>query len=136
MRSVARKAYFNEAAKDWDEKYYTSELVAHLEMLVPKFGLKPGQSVLDAGTGTGVLIPFLLKAIGPSGSITAIDYAENMIERFRTKFSQRAHRRELPAAQDALPKESAMRQLLNDTGFGVEQITDNSDSYLCIATKY
>jgi len=86
-RSLARKAYFNEAAKDWDEKYCTPELVDRLEKLVPTFGLELGQRVLDAGTGTGVLIPFLLRVIGPSGHITAIDYAENMAKMFRSKFS-------------------------------------------------
>jgi ubiquinone/menaquinone biosynthesis C-methylase UbiE len=84
---MSREAYFNQAAESWDQKYYTPELEAFLEELVPKFGLKPGQRILDAGTGTGVLIPFLLKAIGSSGSITAIDYAENMIKMFRSKFS-------------------------------------------------
>ena len=33
------------------------------------------------------MIPFLLKAIGSSGSITAIDYAENMIKMCRSKVS-------------------------------------------------
>jgi len=86
-RSLARKAYFNEAAKDWDKRYCTLELVARLEKLVPRFGLELGQRVLDAGTGTGVLIPFLLRAIGPSGHITAIDYAEKMIQKCKAKYS-------------------------------------------------
>jgi ubiquinone/menaquinone biosynthesis C-methylase UbiE len=85
--AFVRKTYFNEEANSWDEKYHTPELVVRLEELVPKFGLKPGQKVLDAGTGTGVLIPFLLRIIGPSGSITAVDYAENMIKVFSSKFS-------------------------------------------------
>jgi len=84
---MSRKEYFNQVAESWDQKYYTPELDAFLEELVPKFGLKPGQKVLDAGTGTGVLIPFLLRIIGSSGSITAIDYAANMVEIFRSKFS-------------------------------------------------
>lgn len=86
-RSLARKAYFNEEAREWDEKYYTPEIVVRIEKLVPRFGLKPGQKVLDAGTGTGVLILFLLRIVGPYGSITAVDYAENMIKIFRSKFS-------------------------------------------------
>lgn len=85
--ALTRKEYFNKAAKDWDKRYYTPQLITRLEKLVPKFGFKLGQKILDAGTGTGVLIPFLLRIIGPSGSITAIDYAENMIKVFRSKFS-------------------------------------------------
>jgi len=84
---MSRRAYFEEAANAWDERFYTPELAAFLEKLVPEFGLKPGQNILDVGTGTGVLIPFLLRAIGPSGSITAIDCAEKMVQICRTKYS-------------------------------------------------
>ena len=76
---MSRKAYFNEAANTWDEKYYTPELASFLEKIVPKFGLSSGQSILDVGTGTGILIPYLVQAVGRSGSITAIDYAEEMV---------------------------------------------------------
>ena len=87
---MKRKSYFNEAASTWDEKFYTPELDKFLKKLVPNFGLKPGQNILDVGTGTGtgILIPFLLQAIGPKGSITAIDYAEKMVKICRSKYSQ------------------------------------------------
>ena len=84
---TSRKTYFNEAAETWDQQYSTSELEAFLGNIVPTFGLKPGQRVLDVGTGTGVLIPFLLQSLGPSGLITAIDYAEQMVQRCRSKYA-------------------------------------------------
>jgi ubiquinone/menaquinone biosynthesis C-methylase UbiE len=84
---VSRKAYFNQAAETWDQKYITPELEAFLEDLVPRFGLRHGQRVLDLGTGTGVLIPFLFRLVGPSGSVTAIDYAEKMVHACRIKYS-------------------------------------------------
>jgi len=86
-RSLARKAYFNEAAKDWNERFYTPELATFLGRLVSNFGLEPGQDILDVGTGTGILIPFLLQVIRPSGSITAVDYAEKMVQICRSKYS-------------------------------------------------
>jgi len=70
---IKRKAYFNKVADTWDERVYTPALITFLENLVPNFGLKPGQAILDLGTGTGILIPFLRQAIGPTGSITGID---------------------------------------------------------------
>lgn len=85
--SMSRKAYFNESAETWDQRFYTPKLAAFLENLVPRFGLKPGYKVLDVGTGTGILIPFLLKAIGPYGSVTAIDFAERMVQICRSKYS-------------------------------------------------
>ena len=84
---MSRKAYFNEAANTWDEKYDTPELASFLEKLVPKFGLSSGQNILDVGTGTGILIPYLVQAVGPSGSITAIDYAEEMVKICKSKYS-------------------------------------------------
>jgi ubiquinone/menaquinone biosynthesis C-methylase UbiE len=84
---LSRKAYFNEAAKTWDQRFHTPELASFLERLVPRFGLKPGCNVLDVGTGTGVLIPFLLQVIGPAGSVTAIDFAERMVQTCRSKHS-------------------------------------------------
>ena len=39
------------------------------------------------GTGTGVLIPYLIRAVGPAGSVTAIDYSEKMFQVCKTKHS-------------------------------------------------
>ena len=105
---MSRRAYFNEVAESWDQMYYTSEPAVFLKELVQRFGLKLGQIILDAGTGTGVLVPFLLEAIGSSGSVTAIDYAENMIKVFRSKFSNlRNVRAELKDVEDLdLPAET------------------------------
>ena len=84
---MERKNYFNKMAETWDELFNNKELSHFLVGFVPKFGLKQGQKILDAGTGTGILIPFLLKAVGPTGHVTAVDYAEKMIEVCKSKFS-------------------------------------------------
>jgi len=105
---MSRKKYFNEAAKTWDERFYTPTLSSFLEKLVPQFGLEPGQHILDVGTGTGVLIPYLIEAVGPAGSVTAIDYSEKMVQICKTKYS---HLRNVKVSlkdieKDALPAES------------------------------
>lgn len=74
-----RHDFFNHMAEHWDEERI--ETVACFKRVVNEARLAPGQKVLDVGTGTGVLIPFLAKNIGPCGQIHAIDYAENMIEK-------------------------------------------------------
>lgn len=79
------KDYFDNAASTWDEKFLTPRLSSFLEKLVPQFGLTHGQTVLDVGTGTGVLIPYLVKEIGPNGSVTAIDFSKNMLQICKTK---------------------------------------------------
>ena len=84
---MSKKTYFNEQANSWDERFCTPNLSSFLEKLVPQFGLEPGQNILDVGTGTGVLIPYLIQAVGAAGSVTAIDYSEKMIQICKTKHS-------------------------------------------------
>lgn len=84
---MGRREYFDQAAGTWDRRFTTLELKAFLEKFVPTFGIKPGQKVLDVGTGTGVLIPFLIEAVGPSGFVTAIDNSEKMLDICRKKYS-------------------------------------------------
>lgn len=84
---LSRKEYFNEIAGSWENKYISEELLRFLGPLVQRFNIKLGYRVLDVGTGTGILIPFLVQAVGSQGSITAIDYAENMVKLARSNSS-------------------------------------------------
>ena len=85
---ISRQSFFNEAANTWDRRFCTQGLMNFLEQVVPTFNLMPGQRILDVGTGTGILIPFLLKAVGPTGHVTAIDFAEKMVEIYRAKYTR------------------------------------------------
>jgi ubiquinone/menaquinone biosynthesis C-methylase UbiE len=87
IQTVSRLAFFNKVADTWDKRFQTQELTKFLEQLVPAFGLAPKQKVLDVGAGTGILIPFLLQAVGPAGQIEAIDYAEKMATICRSKYA-------------------------------------------------
>lgn len=83
---MSKKEYFNKSAGIWDKNYENNNLCVFLEGFVKNFGLEKNQAILDAGTGTGLLIPFLLKASGPNGHITAVDYSEKMIKICRAKY--------------------------------------------------
>jgi len=95
-------------AETWDNRFCTPQLASFLRELVPKFGLKPGQSILDVGTGTGVLIPHLIQAVGSSGSVTAIDYAEEMVQICKSKYAhlENVNVRLQDVEEDDLPSES------------------------------
>lgn len=76
-------AYFNERADSWDESGCSGESRVQGAVL-SLVDLKPGDSVLDLGCGTGVMIPFYLAA--QAGKIVAVDVSEKMVERAREKF--------------------------------------------------
>ena len=78
------KAYFNEKAEIWDERVAEKNLTK-LEDMAGKLAINAGDTVLDVGTGTGVFLPYILKSIGTNGSVVALDIAEEMLKRARTK---------------------------------------------------
>lgn len=77
--------FFDKLAPTWDsnEEKSTPEKVS---MILDLIDLREGDQVLDLGTGTGVLLPFIAQRIGPEGRITAVDYSSGMLERAKEKF--------------------------------------------------
>ncbi len=82
MNDLQRK-YFNENI-DLFEPPLPKGVPERLRFTVRASGLQAGEKVLDVGTGTGILISYILK-YHPS-EIHACDLAENMLERVRQKF--------------------------------------------------
>lgn len=78
------KNFFDSCAANWDKIRETNP--AKLNLLVGMINLKPCDTVLDVGTGTGVLIPYLLQAIGSKGNITAVDFSKKMLEQAAAKY--------------------------------------------------
>jgi ubiquinone/menaquinone biosynthesis C-methylase UbiE len=46
-------------------------------------GLKPGMTVVDIGSGAGVLLPFLSSAVGPTGRVVAEDIFDEFLAKER-----------------------------------------------------
>jgi demethylmenaquinone methyltransferase/2-methoxy-6-polyprenyl-1,4-benzoquinol methylase len=76
--------FFDELAETWDEDKRHDP--GKLERIVEFLRLSSGDVVLDVGTGTGVMIPYLLKKVGPEGRIACVDHSRKMIEVARRKF--------------------------------------------------
>lgn len=80
-----QREYFNSVADRWD--IMCTHDTSRIEKILDLVKIPAGSRILDVGTGTGVLIPFLCSRTGKNGSITAIDYAERMVEIARGRHS-------------------------------------------------
>lgn len=72
-------------ADKWDS--FVNHDENKLRSILGQVSLERGEKVLDVGTGTGVMIPYLCEIVGDGGQITAIDISENMIRVAESKFS-------------------------------------------------
>ena len=82
---MQKKAYFDEKAAKWDT-LIKDEVIIRLQDMVEELALSRGSKVLDLGTGTGVLIPMLIEAVGSSGDVVAIDFAPQMLAEAQKKY--------------------------------------------------
>lgn len=77
--------FFNQIAKEWDSIIEVNE--EKINTLLSKLNITDNSKVLDIGTGTGVLIPFL-KSSNPNGYIKGIDISSEMLNIARKKFGK------------------------------------------------
>jgi ubiquinone/menaquinone biosynthesis C-methylase UbiE len=68
---------------------------------VAALGLKPGDTVLEIGAGTGRNFPYLIEAVGPSGKVVAVDASEGMLREARKLVERRGWSNVLLQRQDA-----------------------------------
>jgi predicted methyltransferase len=84
-----------QVATDANQRYQTAEgrkaLAAGLggpardaterpQELVDEMALKPGMTVADVGTGVGYMLPYLSRAVGPSGRVMAEDIFDDFLD--------------------------------------------------------
>lgn len=79
--------FFDSIAHKWDGMVNHNN--TKIKTVLESLKIKDNDSILDIGTGTGVLIPFLLDMLGESGRITAIDISTQMLEIAKSKYNSR-----------------------------------------------
>jgi ubiquinone/menaquinone biosynthesis C-methylase UbiE len=77
MRREEVRSFFAERADRW-EKRFPDDGPA-FRQAIAEMALRPGQTVLDAGCGTGRAMPMLRAAVGPAGTVIGADFTAEMI---------------------------------------------------------
>lgn len=81
---MSEKEFFNSIAEEWDKITKVNE--EKINFLLSRIHIKEGDKVLDIGTGTGVLIPFI-RGFNKMGEINALDVSEGMLCKAKEKYS-------------------------------------------------
>ena len=77
--------FFNTCAENWDSIRNTNPQT--LKRLMELADIPTNATVLDVGSGTGVLLPYLHARVGAQGKITAVDFSEKMLAKAQEKFA-------------------------------------------------
>ncbi len=77
----------NLKVEEWTQKFETeSREIFHLrDKIVAAVGIKPGMSVADIGAGTGLFTLPFSEAVGPDGTVYAVEIAKNFLEHIRAR---------------------------------------------------
>lgn len=80
---MSQTEFFDRVADNWDNMIEINEI--KINTLLSKISIKDKEYILDVGTGTGVLIPFISK-LNPNGKIKGVDISKGMLNRAKEKF--------------------------------------------------
>ncbi len=69
------------AAERLESMYLTLDLDAQRQDTMQRLALKPGEHVLDVGSGPGFMCRQMAEAVGPSGRVRGIDLSSVMVDR-------------------------------------------------------
>ncbi|MFT4649364.1 MAG: SAM-dependent methyltransferase [Glaciecola sp.] len=67
------------------------EVFAQREVIAAAIGIERGASIVDVGAGTGPYIGLFAEAVGPKGTVYAIDIAPNFVEHLAKRAKDEGH---------------------------------------------
>ena len=80
-----------EASRRVEAIYSTPDVVAQRQAVLQGLELRPGERVLDVGSGPGFLAADMAMAVGDSGRVCGIDISENMVAISRSRCANLSH---------------------------------------------
>jgi ubiquinone/menaquinone biosynthesis C-methylase UbiE len=102
MSTATKRRHFNELAPRWDQLPGPSDAPPKVAEFVARASQTSAKRILDVGCGTGILVPYLLRACPLATSVVELDFAEEMLRKnARQVADQRISR--LCADAQALP---------------------------------
>lgn len=78
---MANLAYDKAATERLERTYRSADIVSQRAETLRLLALRPGEFVLDIGSGPGFLCAEMANAVGPSGRVKGIDISPVMVER-------------------------------------------------------
>lgn len=72
--------YNKAAAESIERSYKTPDIARQRLQTLKALGLNAGEQVLDVGCGTGFLISEMAALVGESGSLTGVDFSQDMLD--------------------------------------------------------
>lgn len=107
--------YDKKAAALVDRSYQTPEIVNQRLRTLEGLALRRGESVLDAGCGTGLLLELEALAVGAEGRAEGLDYSEDMLARAADRCKDLEQVRLQQGSVEELPFEDASFDALSCT---------------------
>lgn len=84
--------FFDRIASRWDA-LETVSVPERINALLDLLNIGCGEHVLDLGTGTGVLLPYLLERVGEEGLVVGVDVSPGMLAEAKRKMGRRQNLR-------------------------------------------